>query len=212
MSTVRDLKDIIIYEDRSLLILKKPAGLAVESARVYEPDLASLLRAYCPGSSIVHRLDQPVEGLLAAAKNGKAAAALSAEIRDGRMKKKYLARVCGTIPKEEDTLTDYLIRDGRTNTSSVAENAAMQGAGPEKAKKAVLRYRKRSGDTVEVELVTGRHHQIRVQLAHAGMPILGDRKYGGDPWECLCLCAYSLSLFHPGNGKRMEFRTEPVGF
>ena len=185
----------ILYEDSDILVVFKEAGLAVESRRATEPDLESLLLRYLsekresgskpenagkPGNGsnsenrgkpelhIVHRLDQPVAGILVFAKTKAAAAGLAKQLTDGRMKKLYRASVDGPIPKEEDTLSDYLVKDGRTNMSRVDKNG----------KKAVLHYRKLTEDTLEIELFTGRHHQMRVQLAHAGMPIRGDVKYG----------------------------------
>ncbi len=206
-------EDLIVYEDRDVVVVRKPAGLASESARVTEADLYSILRARYGEIFLVHRLDQPVEGLMAAARTGSAAAALGAQLADGRMRKRYLARVSGRIPPEGGTLTDYLVRDGQTNTSRVVPAGAAGASGGRRRadtpKKAVLTFRRAAGRMLEVELATGRHHQIRVQLSHAGMPIDGDRKYGGQEAERLCLCAAELSFCHPVTGKRMEFRTEP---
>ncbi len=203
-------EDLIIYEDSSVIVLRKPAGLAVESRRVTETDLASLLRRYTGESHIVHRLDQGVEGLLAAAKTKRAAAALSAQLTDGRMKKVYLAKVDGVIPAEEGTLSDWLVRDPGTNVSRIVPPPA---GGERKAKtrpkEARLFYRRLSGDVVAIRLFTGRHHQIRVQLAHAGMPVRGDRKYGSAAGGGLCLAAVYLSFIHPDTGRKAEFRTEP---
>ncbi len=198
----------IIYEDDSVIVVFKEAGLAVESRRVGEMDLESMLlgelarrigREGRPPLFMVHRLDQPVAGLLVFARTRGAAASLSAQVQDGRMRKIYRAVVSGPIPAESGTLTDYLIREKAGNTSRIAK------PGEKGAKKAVLDYRKLNEDTLEISLHTGRHHQIRVQLSHAGMPIRGDRKYGGAPAEKLALTAWSLSFIHPVTGKRMLF-------
>lgn len=128
-----------------------------------------------PYVGVVHRLDQPVEGVIVFAKNQKSAAGLSAQAADGRMEKVYQAVVLGN-PGPEGHLTDWLLKDGRTNTSRVVE------PGTKGAKKAELSYRtlaEKDGKTlVEIRLHTGRHHQIRVQFAKMGTPLWGDRKYG----------------------------------
>lgn len=198
----------VIYEDRALLVVRKAAGLAVESRKSTVPDLERELknerarRGEAPEIFLINRLDQPVEGLVCAAKTKEAAAALSGQLQDGRMKKSYLACVTGEIP-EEGSLTDWLLRDPKTNTSRAVPE------GTKGAKRAELHFRKSGEGEVSVDLVTGRHHQIRVQLAHAGMPIRGDRKYGGEPGNALMLCACRLSFVHPESGERVTFEAEP---
>ena len=134
-------------------------------------------------------------------KNKKAAAGLTRQLTEGKIDKIYRAEVTGMIPKEEDILTDYLLKDGRTNTSRVVAQ------GTPKSKQAVLSYKRLSDSELEIRLMTGRHHQIRVQLSNAGMPIKGDRKYGRpdpDYHGRLMLTACRLSFIHPGTGKLME--------
>ena len=183
-----------------------------------------------PYLGIVHRLDQPVEGLLVFAKTPGSAAALSAQAasKDG-MEKVYQAVVClssASYPlaidgmKKPVTLVDWLGRDRSTNMAYITSEDE-QGA-----KRAELSFRTlwiRDGRALlEIRLRTGRHHQIRIQMAHAGMPLLGDRKYGdmterypdrGLPEEKpypLCLCAWRLSFQHPVSGKKMTFCVEPA--
>ncbi len=213
-----------IYEDDALLILRKPWGIAVESARVTEADLVSRIRAERGAEPfVVHRLDQVVEGLVAFALTKKAAAALTEQIRSGTWQKRYVALVCGEIPGESGELIDYLVRDGRRNLSFPAAPT------DPRAKRAVLRYRRLEGQLLGIELVTGRHHQIRVQLSHAGMPIAGDFKYGAPPAAqlrgaeaqkeaaasmplprgAIALCATGLAFLHPLTGKPVSFRTDP---
>lgn len=224
----------ILYEDSQLLVCGKEAGLAVQSARIGDRDLVSMLKTKLwernpdqgePYLGVVHRLDKPVEGLLAFGKTPKAAAGLSAQLTDGRMKKTYTTYAL--VSKEnipgEGLLEDWLKKDGKLNTSSVAAK------GIPGAKKASLRYRAvecmdqgtlKKGEIVclEIHLFTGRHHQIRVQMANAGLNLLGDRKYGASAMEAvstklagkklpqgLALCASSLTLVHPGNGEALEF-------
>ena len=208
------LKERILYEDSEILVVDKPAGTAVESARVTEPDLVSLLRTYLGRPVyVVHRLDQPVRGVMVFAKTSRAASSLSSQVSgNGRdqMKKIYHARVSGPVPAGEGTLTDYLLRDPKTNMSRVVNEKDLNQYGKgTKPKKAVLHYRKTGEQELEVELLTGRHHQIRVQLAHAGMPIEGDRKYGGSEAETLALCAAEITFRHPKTGEKMTWRINP---
>lgn len=203
----------ILYKDKDIMVVHKEAGLAVQSRSATQKDLESILRTALkqenPTSKtelyIINRLDQPVEGLVLFALNKKAAADLTRQLNNGTIEKTYRAIVQGQIPREEDTLTDYLIRDGRSNMSRIV---------PEKtpgAKRAVLSYKKLSDHELFIVLKTGRHHQIRVQLQGAGMPILGDRKYGQSDPEYrgrLMLTACRLAFRHPGTGKRMEFTIE----
>ena len=208
----------ILYEDDQLLVCRKEAGLPVQSADPLRKDLASILRNHLkeenprqePYLGIIHRLDQPVEGLLVFAKTKKAAASLSAQVRDGTMRKRYRARVhllSETLPFHGQ-LCGYLVRDGRTNTSRPAH------PGEKNAKKALLDYEITEvyddgggrQAVVMIDLHTGRHHQIRVQFADAGMPLCGDRKYGiPDNYDKLALCACSLSFIHPTLRNRMTF-------
>ena len=212
-----DLKERIVYEDRHLIVVNKPAGLAVETARVTERDLQSRLRSYLvesgrknPQLFMVHRLDQPVEGLIAFALTKKAASSLTDQLNSGEMKKIYTALVSVEAPAEEGTLTDYLLRDPGKRMALVVPKDRKG------AKKAVLRFRQVGEKTLRIELETGRFHQIRAQLAHAGMPILGDVKYGGENAADsrfqrgrIALCASSLALKHPVSGKELSFEIRP---
>lgn len=204
----------ILYRDKDILVVRKEAGLAVQSRNSLSKDLESMLLASLmtedasgnrPDLHVINRLDQPVEGLVLFALSKKAAANLTRQLTEGKIEKIYRAEITGTIPKDEDTLTDYLVKDGRTNTSRVVS------AKTPNAKRAVLSYKKMSDTTLEIQLMTGRHHQIRVQLANAGMPIRGDRKYGTpDPAYRgrLMLTACRLAFAHPRTGRRMEFSVD----
>ncbi|MCD7834838.1 MAG: RluA family pseudouridine synthase [Lachnospiraceae bacterium] len=253
---------MILYEDKALLVCHKPAGIPVQSASVREKDMVSLLRNHL-GSDIhvVHRLDQPVEGILVFAKTKSAAAGLSRQITDGSMRKIYhaVAEVtaqadltmcadCDSKPGTEaapwHTLIDYLKKDGRNNRSFVTKENE-NGAKRAELRYRILKYKAAncipSGDTtlskehsssadsvpepagtgfalVEIELLTGRHHQIRVQMAHAGLPLIGDRKYNpnyctnsSQPSPSLALCAVSLTFRHPTTNKPMTFDVQPQG-
>ena len=210
-----------LYEDDELLVIKKDAGTPVQAGKMRIMDLEGIIKRELymrnpkggePYLGIVHRLDQPVEGVMVFAKNQKAAAALSKQVTDGTMKKHYLALVCGKPSEKEGTLVDYLQKDGRTNTSKVVQKGAKD------AKRSELKYRvleeREETSLLEIELLTGRHHQIRVQMANAGWPLYGDTKYNlafaeTTGYVQTALCAYKLSFVHPKTRKRMEFTIEP---
>lgn len=210
-----------LYEDDELLVIKKDAGTPVQAGKMRIMDLEGIIKRELymrnpkggePYLGIVHRLDQPVEGVMVFAKNQKAAAALSKQVTDGTMKKHYMALVCGKPSEKEGTLVDYIQKDGRSNTSKVVPK------GTKDAKRSELNYKvlKENEETalLEIELLTGRHHQIRVQMANAGWPLYGDTKYNPAFAETTgyvqtALCAYKLSFVHPRTGKRMEFSIEP---
>ena len=218
----------ILYEDKNLLVCFKPAGLSVQTANLRDADMESLLKSTLrerdPGGGepylgVVHRLDQPVQGLVVFARTKEAAAKLGAQAADGRMEKVYVALTeadgqSGTGSEQGSgqpvLLEDYLLRDGRNNTSRVVP------AGTRGAKKAALVYEDISSQEefsagvrlLRIHLQTGRHHQIRVQLSHAGMPLIGDRKYGKPERTGLKLCACRLSFVHPATGKTCSWSVE----
>ncbi len=211
----------ILFEDDHVLVVKKDAGIPVQAGKLRMMDLQGLIKNELyrrnrkggePYLGLIHRLDQPVEGVMVFAKTPFAAGALSEQVTDGRMKKHYLALLCGKPSEDSGKLVDYLVKDGRTNTSSAVKEQNKD------AKRAELNYQvlKRNEETtlVEVELITGRHHQIRVQMANAGWPLYGDTKYNPQFQEVMehvqtALCAYKLSFVHPKTKKVMEFCIEP---
>lgn len=217
------IEENILYEDKEILVCRKPAGMPVQAAGIGTMDMESALKNYLaqkiPGKvpylGIVHRLDQPVEGILVFAKTPGAAGSLSKQIMAGGAGKYYLAVVEGKPERSEGTLTDYLKKNGRANMSqAVPENTPG-------AKKAVLHYRildqkeinGKVRTLLRIRLETGRHHQIRVQLSHVGYPLLGDRKYNpsGEKGKSLGLCSCGLEFKHPKTGRLMKFETEPQG-
>ncbi len=208
----------ILYEDEALFVLWKAAGVPVQSARISLPDVMSLLRNTLlergvrdPYLGLVNRLDQPVEGLFLAAKEEAAAADLCRQVKEHiHMEKWYQAVLCGKLSKKKGVLVDYLRKDSRTNTSGVVM------AGAKDAKKCELSYEVlrewEDRSLVKIRLLTGRHHQIRVQFAHAGAPVAGDQKYGkaeGGRGQLL-LCASELRFRHPRTGESMHFQAEPT--
>lgn len=213
---IRNLENNIIYEDSEMIVVRKPSGIAVQSARFGQMDLESALKNYLvrqqhtgedgiPYLGVVHRLDQPVEGLVIFGKTKEAARGLSRQLTEGTMDKYYLAIVESQDVPEEGTLEHYLVKDGKGNYSRVAERTEKN------AKRALLNYRlleqKKNRALVEIKLLTGRHHQIRVQMAYAGMPLAGDKKYNVKAEdEALALCAYKLQCMHPVTGNRLSFQ------
>lgn len=210
-----DKKDIL-FEDDSILVCRKHAGMAVQSASIGQMDMESALRIYLKGGfvGIVQRLDQPVEGVLVFGKSSQATAILNQQQQNGKMKKIYWAAFTGKAVKKEAVLEDYLVKDGRTNTSRVVNKNNSQ------AKKSILSYKilnqKENVGLAEVTLQTGRHHQIRVQMSHHGMPLWADGKYKKELLEeeqrqPIGLCAYRLEFEHPKTKKKMKFQIEPEG-
>lgn len=198
---------IILHEDNHLLVVIKPAGLLTQGDSSGKPALNELLKQYLkeaygkPGNAfvgIVHRLDQPVGGVMVFAKTSKAAGRLSEQVRSRSFRKGYLAVVEGELPSGPRTLVHFLRKDKRRNVVSVVPPDAPD------AKRAELRMEpvasRRGCTLVRIDLKTGRPHQIRVQMAKEGFPLLGDRKYGDGTWGSevdLALWAHALAVNHP---------------
>lgn len=214
-------EQMIKYEDEAVLVVHKPPYLAAETKNPRQQDLVSILknRRVLNGEAayigLVHRLDQPVEGLLVLAKTTRAAAALSAGLCAGSFAKEYLAVVQGLTP-EKGALVHTLKKDGRSNISVAVREGTAGG------KEARLTYERLAvtdeKSLLRIRLDTGRHHQIRVQFAAIGHPLCGDAKYGGaqksksgQNQEPLALCSSHLAFEHPLTGKPMEFYTVPTG-
>lgn len=215
------MKINILYEDTELIVCVKPAGVPTQSKEIRTPDMETLLKTYLrknsdskqiPYLGVIHRLDQPVEGLLVFAKTPAAARNLNAQLTTSGFGKYYRALLSHIPSKAEGTLEHYLVRDGRTNTSSVCTSDT------EGAKKAKLHYKiiHTIGEqaVAEIELDTGRHHQIRVQMSAIGCPIVCDTKYGAARTDRpasrresrrIELYACRLTFIHPTTKKPMYF-------
>ncbi len=203
----------ILYEDNHLLVINKPAGVLVQSDTTGDAALEDEIKAFIrerdekPGNvflGVVHRIDRPVSGAVLFAKTGKALARLNEMLKNREFRKIYWAITDRRPEKLEDTLADHLVRDGKTNKSRCVSKPTAD------SKEARLRYRVIGGSDnytlLEIELLTGRHHQIRCQLAKAGCPIKGDLKYGAPRSNrdgSISLHARSLEFMHP-------VRKEPV--
>lgn len=213
----------ILYEDEDQIVVHKPAGVATQTAKLGEKDLVSEVKNHIsktqgivnPYAGVINRLDQPVEGIVLFAKNAKAAASLSEQMQNGSMKKWYQAVIFGHMENTQGVLSDYMEKEGRTNTSRVVSNITKD------AKKAELKYVVLAtvGKTqlLEIELLTGRHHQIRVQFSNRNHPLIGDNKYGSQESLSLsremnvrvpALCACKLIWKHPRTKKEMEIKVE----
>lgn len=203
----------ILYEDNHIIVVFKPSNVLSQGDATRDIDMLTIIKKYIkekynkPGNvylGLVHRLDRPVQGIMVFAKSSKAASRLFKDIKEHRFHKTYLAVVRGIIPKKEGELVDYLIKDSDGNTKVVNENIG---------KKSVLKYKvideKDNYSLVEIELLTGRHHQIRVQFASRGYPLVGDNRYGSLDKKQICLCSYKLSFTHPVTKEIMNFTLYP---
>ena len=196
----------ILYQDEDIVVCVKPARVLSTD----EPGgLPELLRAELGTRDFrtVHRLDRVVSGLMVVARNAAAASELSRQVREDGFGKEYLAVVHG-CPEDSGTLTDLLYRDKARKMTMVASQPGKD------VQEAILHYRRLNTaadmSRVHIRLVTGRTHQIRVQFASRGMPLVGERKYAqiDDPCE-IALWSYRLTFRHPKTGKEMEFSKEP---
>ncbi len=197
----------VLYEDNHLIIINKRPGDIVQGDRTGDMPLSETVKAYLkhkynkPGNvflGVVHRLDRPVSGAVIFAKTSKALRRLNEMLRRHEIKKTYLALVEGRPESHEGTYIDYLKKNPKTNKTTVFKRPT------EGAKKAILHYVMRKiGDhysLLEIDLKTGRHHQIRAQLAKHGTPVKGDLKYGArrsNPSGGIMLHAARLGFIHP---------------
>ena len=206
----------ILYEDNHLLVVNKPANMPVCLDKSNDIDLLSKLKEYIktkynkPGNvylGLVHRLDRPVEGIMVFAKTSKSASRLSSQINNNQFQKTYYA-VVENNPEKEGTFTDYLYKDEFTNTSYVTDES--------KGKKSVLKYKviakKDNLNLVKINLLTGRHHQIRVQFSSRNFPLYGDHKYNknvnDNDKSNIALIAKQLSFYHPITKELLNFETD----
>ena len=211
----------IIYEDEAVLVCRKEAGVPVQTAKAGQADMVSVLKNYRakrkgdPYIGLVHRLDQPVEGVMVFAKTKSAAADLSGQVSHRTMEKYYLAVLNG-VPKEKSgVLSDYLLKDAQKNTSRVVKKDVPGAKAARLSYEVLLCSSRTQQSLVRIQLHTGRHHQIRVQFSHAGTPLYGDTKYGQPLLQgvyCpVALCSYKIAFVHPVTKRRMEFQILPRG-
>ena len=210
----------VLYEDNHVIGINKRVGDIVQGDKTGDVPLSEHLKAYLkkkynkPGEAylgVVHRLDRPTTGVVLFAKTSKALSRLNAMFADkAQVQKTYWALVDAMPPATEGTLTHWLVRNEKQN-KSVAHNNEVQ-----QSKKAVLHYKLlKSFDhyhLLEIDLITGRHHQIRAQLAAIGLHIKGDLKYGAkrsNPDGGICLHAYKLTFEHPVKKEVISIEAAP---
>ena len=206
----------ILYEDNHLLVVIKPANMPVCLDTSNDIDLLSKLKEYIknkynkPGNvylGLVHRLDRPVEGIMVFAKTSKSASRLTKQIQNNQFKKTYYA-IVENLTKEKDTFIDYINKDEKNNTSYVTNE--------KEGKKSILEYnlinKKENLSLVKINLLTGRHHQIRVQFSSRNYPLYGDHKYNkkfiNDNKTNIALIAKHLEFYHPTTNELLKFEID----
>ena len=206
----------VLYEDNHIIVVEKPVNIPSQADKTGDEDMLTMIKAYLkekyqkPGNvylGLVHRLDRPVGGVMVFAKTSKAASRLSEEVRNKTLKKTYLAVCNGSFEELEGTFKDYLWKDEKNNTSYVVKETKKN------AKEAVLDYKVLSYDKkedvslVEINLHTGRHHQIRVQFSSRMHALIGDSKYHGRMLNNStggALWAYKLADTHQTKKEEIE--------
>lgn len=209
----------VVYEDNHIIVVIKPQNIPTQEDESHDKDLLTIVKEYIkvkenkPGNvfvGLVHRLDRPTGGIMVFAKTSKAASRLTQEMHTGDFKKRYLTVVVGKPREKRAKLVNYLLKNARTNTVQVVPELTTN------AKRAELDYivldEKEKVSLLDVNLATGRSHQIRVQLKNIGCPVYGDVKYGGDKLakgHNLALWAYELKFVHPTTKENMTFKCYP---
>lgn len=204
----------VLYEDNHIIIVYKESGEIVQGDKTGDTPLSDTVKEWLrakydkPGNvylGVVHRLDRPVAGIVVFGKTSKATSRLSRMFRDGEVHKTYWAIVGNRPAKESGTLTNWIVRNERINKSFVYDKEVKN------SKKAILEYRVigvgERYTLLEVKLLTGRHHQIRCQLAHIGCPIRGDLKYGAprsNPDGSISLLSHKVEFEHPVSHKQIS--------
>lgn len=203
----------IIYEDNHLLVVEKPINIPVQADSSHDLDFLTILKDFIkkrdnkPGNvylGLIHRLDRPVGGVMVFAKTSKCASRLSEQVRERILKKEYYAIVEGKLEKS-GVLKDYLLKNSKNNTVYVDK----------RGKEAILEYNlleyKNGLSFVNINLKTGRSHQIRVQFSSRNHPLYGDQRYNKNaiPGQQIALFAHSLTLIHPITKEKLKFDVKP---
>ena len=205
----------ILYEDNHLLVALKPVNIPVCEDSSSDDDFLNMLKHYLEKKynkknaflGLVHRLDRPVGGVMVFAKTSKAAKRLNEQIKNHEFNKIYLAVLDGTLKNKNGKLVNYLYKDEKLKKSMVVDKSHL------KAKLSELNYEVigYNDDTtiVKITLITGRHHQIRVQCSNIGYPLVGDQLYGKENKKQIMLYAYKLEFIHPTTKEKMTYQILP---
>lgn len=203
----------ILYEDNHIIVVIKPYNVPVQADSSNDLDMLTIIKNYIkekynkPGNvylGLVHRLDRPVGGVMVFAKTSKAASRLSEEVRTNKIHKTYLAVVHGILDKKCDKLINKISKNEKTHNSYIDEK---------NGKEAILEYKvikeEDNLSLLKINLITGRHHQIRLQLSNINHPIYGDQRYGFQDKKQIMLYAYKLEFTHPVTKELMTFKNLP---
>ena len=204
----------ILYEDNHIIVVIKPYNVLVQADSSNDLDMLTIIKNYIkekynkPGNvylGLVHRLDRPVGGVMVFAKTSKAASRLSEEVRTNKIHKTYLTVVHGILDKKCDKLINKMSKNEKTHNSYIDEK---------NGKEAILEYKvikeEDNLSLLKINLITGRHHQIRLQLSNINHPIYGDQRYGFQDKKQIMLYAYKLEFTHPVTKELMTFKNLPT--
>ena len=204
----------ILYEDNHIIVVIKPYNVPVQADSSNDLDMLTIIKNYIkekynkPGNiylGLVHRLDRPVGGVMVFAKTSKAASRLSEEVRTNKIHKTYLTVVHGILDKKCDKLINKMSKNEKTHNSYIDEK---------NGKEAILEYKvikeEDNLSLLKINLITGRHHQIRLQLSNINHPIYGDQRYGFQDKKQIMLYAYKLEFTHPVTKELMTFKNLPT--
>ena len=204
----------ILYEDNHIIIVEKPYNVPTQEDSSKDLDMINIIKSYLKEKynkegnvylGLVHRLDRPVGGLMVFAKTSKAASRLSKQVKDNTFHKTYLAVVHGKT-KNKEKLVDYISKDPKTFSSFIDK---------ENGKESILEYEtlyydnKEDISLIKVNLITGRHHQIRLQMSNINHPLVGDQRYGIQDKKQIMLYAYKIEFIHPIKKEVMKFELLP---
>lgn len=205
----------VLYEDNHIIVVVKPCNILSQADSTNDIDMLTLVKDYIkkkynkPGNvylGLVHRLDRPVGGVMVFARTSKAASRLTEMIKNHNVSKNYLAVINGIMNEKKGKFTDYLIKENNGNSSVTTKD---KGKISELNYKVLEENKKEKLSLVEIELLTGRHHQIRVQFSSRKYPLYGDQRYGKQDKKQIALWAYKLSIIHPVSKENLTFTYLP---
>lgn len=205
----------VLYEDNHIIVVEKIINVPVQEDSSKDLDMLTIVKDYIKEKydkkgnvylGLVHRLDRPVGGVMVFAKTSKAASRLSEDVRLNQIHKTYLTIVHGKLDSNKGTLIDKLTKNTKTNTSYIDDKNGKESV----LEYEVLKYDKKEDlSLLKINLITGRHHQIRVQMSNINHPIYGDQRYGFQDKKQIALYAYKLEFIHPVKKELMIFKCFP---